>query len=392
MVIGPADNENSTNVTYQLDNPSGDRQLVIGSGTEAWIKGNSSFDTTISNDLTVDGDALIQGSLTVNGTVVSINSTTMQVDDKNLELASVTNTTFSAITIDGSNIISSITPTAGLIPGMELNSTTGGISVPGGTTIVSLNGNQATLSNSVTGSGTATIIASGPSDLAANGGGIILKGLSASQGGTGDKTILYDHSRTDKYWTFSENLEIAFGKKFVIGNQLALSATALGPTVVDSSLTSVGVLVGPAGSPALEVNGAAVLGGRVLEKSFSSFSSGFTINSNVINITAAAANTVCGNTSSNTAINEWSFNTADPDGNFIANNQSLTLTLIVDASTASTYGDACSVDGNSITNGVEWSGGSPPIATSNTDILTFVIVKDGSGVIRVFGQGNTDFS
>ena len=392
VVIGPADNENSTNVTYQLDNPSGDRQLVIGSGTEAWIKGNASFDTTINNNLTVSGDALVQGSLTVNGTVVSINSTTMQVDDKNIELASVVNTTFSCVTVDGSNSITSITPTAGLIPGMEVNSTTGGISVPVGTTIVSLNNNTATLSNSVTGSGTANIVASGPSDLAADGGGIILKGLDGSLGGTGDKTILYDHSRTDKYWTFSENLEIAFGKKFVIGNQLALSATALGSTVVDSSLTSVGVLVGPSGSPALEVNGAAVLGGRVLEKSFSSFSSGFTINSNVISVTAAAANTVCGNTSSNTAINEWAFNTADPDGNFIANNQSLTLTLIVDASTASTYGDACSVDGNSITNGVEWSGGSPPIATSNTDILTFVIIKDGSGVIRVFGQGNTDFS
>tara|TARA_B100000035_G_scaffold3039_1_gene2624 strand:- start:6365 stop:9985 length:3621 start_codon:yes stop_codon:yes gene_type:complete len=392
VIIGPADNENSTNVTYQLDNPSGDRQLVIGSGTEAWIKGNSSFDVTINNGLTVDGDALIQGSLTVNGTVVSINSTTMQVDDKNLELAAVVNTTFSCITVDGSSTITSITPTAGLIPGMEVNSTTGGISVPGGTTIVSLNGNQALLSNSVTGSGTATIVAQGPADLAANGGGIILKGTDQSLGGTGDKTILYDHTRTDKYWTFSENLEIAFGKKFVIGNQLALSATALGSTVVDSSLTSVGVLVGPAGSPALEVNGAAVLGGRILEKSFSSFNSGFTINSNVLNVTAAAANTICGNTASNTAINEWSFNTADPDGNVLANNQSLTLTLIIDASTASTYGDACSVDGNSITNGVEWSGGSPPIATSNTDILTFVIIKDGSGVIRVFGQGNTDFS
>jgi len=392
VIIGPADNENSTNVTYQLDNPSGDRQLVIGSGTEAWIKGNSSFDVTINNGLTVDGDALIQGSLTVNGTVVSINSTTMQVDDKNLELAAVVNTTFSCITVDGSSTITSITPTAGLIPGMEVNSTTGGISVPGGTTIVSLNGNQALLSNSVSGSGTATIVAQGPADLAANGGGIILKGTDQSLGGTGDKTILYDHSRTDKYWTFSENLEIAFGKKFVIGNQLALSATALGTTVTDSSLTSLGVLVGPAGSPALEVNGAAVLGGRILEKSFSSFNSGFTINSNVISVTAAAANTVCGNTSSNTAINEWSFSTADPDGNVLANNQSLTLTLIIDASTASTYGDACSVDGNSITNGVEWSGGSPPIATSNTDILTFVIIKDGSGVIRVFGQGNTDFS
>lgn len=392
VVIGPADNENSTDVTYQLDNPSGDRQLVIGSGTEAWIKGNSSFDVTVNNGLTVNGDALIQGSLTVNGTVVSINSTTMQVDDKNIELAAVVNTTFSCITVDGSTSITSITPTAGLIPGMEVTFTTGGISTPIGTTIVSLNNNQAVLSNSVTGSGTATVIAQGPADFAANGGGIILKGTDPSLGGTGDKTILYDHSRTDKYWTFSENIEVAFGKKFAINNQLVLDTTTLGTTVVNSSLTSVGVLIGPSGSPALEIDGAAVLGGRVLEKSFSSFGTGFNISNNVLTISAAAANTIIGNTSSNSSINEWAFTTADPDGNALVNNQSLTLTLIIDASTASSYGDACSVDGNSVSNGVEWSGGSPPIATSNTDILTFVIVKDSSGVTRVFGQGNTDFS
>ena len=66
--------------------------------------------------------------------------------------------------------------------------------------------------------------------------------------------------------------------------------------------------------------------------------------------------------------------------------------MIIDASTASSYGDACTVDGNAVSNGVQWSGGSPPAATSNTDILTFVIVKDAAGVTRVFGQGNTDFS
>lgn len=392
VVIGPADNENSTNVTYALDDISGDRQLVIGSGTEAWIKGNNQFKVTIPNDLTVGGDAIIQGSLTVNGTFTSINSTTLQVDDKNLELASVVNSTFTAITIDGSNTINSITPTAGLIPGMELTSTTGGISVPVGTIIQSLNGNSATLSNSVTGSGTATIIASGPSDLGANGGGIILKATPVSLGGSGDKTILYDHSRTDKYWTFSENLEIGFGKKFAINNQLVLDTTTLGATVVNSSLTSVGVLVGPAGSPALEIDGAAILGGRVIEKTFGSFSNSFSISNNVVSVVTAAANTIVGNTSQNQAINEWSISTADPDGNILANGQTMTVTLIIDASTASSYGDACSVDGNSISNGVEWSGGSPPIATSNTDIITFVIVRDSSGTTRVFGQGNTDFS
>ena len=50
-----------------------------------------------------------------------------------------------------------------------------------------------------------------------------------------------------------------------------------------------------------------------------------------------------------------------------------------------------SVDGNAVSNGVQWSGGSPPIATANTDILTFIIVRDNAGVTKVFGQGNTDF-
>ena len=120
---------------------------------------------------------------------------------------------------------------------------------------------------------------------------------------------------------------------------------------------------------------------------------GFSISGSTATIITAAANTICGETTTaNTAINDWSFNTADPDGNTLANGQSLTITLIIDASTASTYGDGCTVDGASIPTGVRWSGGSPPIATSNTDILTFPIVRDSAGLTRVYGQGNTDFS
>ena len=71
---------------------------------------------------------------------------------------------------------------------------------------------------------------------------------------------------------------------------------------------------------------------------------------------------------------------------------SITLTLILKGNATAIYGDACTVDGSSITNGIEWSGGSPPLSTTNTDILTFIIVKDSVGTTRVFGQGNTDFS
>ena len=122
------------------------------------------------------------------------------------------------------------------------------------------------------------------------------------------------------------------------------------------------------------------------EKVFNNYSTTLTPSANILTINLSAANTICG-TPATQAINEWAFTNTG-----LANGQSKTVTLILSANTAATYGDACSVDGNSVTNGVEWSGGSPPIATSNTDILTFVIVKDNAGITRVFGQGNTDFS
>jgi len=376
VLIGASDDENSTNATYAPPNPGGDRQLVIGSGTEAWIRGDAAFNLTVPNDLTVVGDTTINGSLVVNGTLTSINANTIEVDDKEIELGSVVATTFSAVCVDNTNTINNITVStanAGLIAGMEVTSTTGGISVPLGTTIVSVSGDTATLSNSVTGSGTATFTTPGATDLTADQGGIRIKGDT-------DKRLYYDHSRTDKYWVSTENFEIAFGKKFVIGNQLALDTTTLGSTVVNSSLTSVGTLQN------LTVDGFVTIGGVVTEKVFNNYTTTLTPSANVLTLNLAGANTILG-TPATTAINEWAFTSAN-----LSNGQSKTVTLILSSNTAATYGDACSVDGNAVTNGVQWSGGSPPIATSNTDILTFVIVRDNAGVVQVFGQGNTDFS
>ena len=393
VLIGPASTEDQTSATYSPPAAAGDRQLVIGSGTGTWIKGDSSFNVTTPNDLTVDGDARVIGDLRVDGSVVNINSTTLTIDDKNIELAAVVNLTITATVNNGNTTISNITPVSGIIEGMLISS--GANAVPTGTTIVSLNPatKTAVLSNAVSSSlAEETFVVSGPTDTAADGGGIILKGTPVSLGGTGDKSILYDHSRTKKYFVSTENLELANGKEFAIGNQLVLSGTTIGTGVVNSSLTSVGVLVGATGQPALETDGAVVLGGRVIEEVFSNMNTAFSISGNELTVVTAAANTICGNTSSNQAINTWAFTTADPDGTVLANGQSLTITLIIDSSTASTYGDDCTVDGNNIPTGVKWSGGSPPIATSNTDILTFLIVKDAAGVTNVYGQGNTDFS
>lgn len=107
----------------------------------------------------------VTGTLIVNGTTTTINSTTISVDDKNIELGSV------AV----------------------------------------------------------------PDDTTANGGGITLKGAT-------DKTIAW--SSTSTAWDSSENLNLATGKVYKINNVSILSATNLGTSVVNSSLTKVGALSG----------------------------------------------------------------------------------------------------------------------------------------------------
>lgn len=72
-----------------------------------------------------------------------------------------------------------------------------------------------------------------PSDSLANGGGIVLKGDT-------DHTILW--SNPDDSWSSSENFNLALTREFRINNVAVLDATSLGVNVVDSSLTSVGVL------------------------------------------------------------------------------------------------------------------------------------------------------
>ena len=45
--------------------------------------------TTLSSTLAVTGNATFTGDITVNGTTTTVNSTTVTIDDKNMELGSV---------------------------------------------------------------------------------------------------------------------------------------------------------------------------------------------------------------------------------------------------------------------------------------------------------------
>ena len=109
------------------------------------------------------GAVTVAGDLIVNGTTTTINSTTLTVDDKNIEMGAV-NT---------------------------------------------------------------------PDDTTANGGGIILKGLT-------DKSILWDSGNNN--FTSNQNWNLPTGKEFKINNVSVLSSSTLGSGITGSSLTQVGTI------------------------------------------------------------------------------------------------------------------------------------------------------
>ena len=245
VLIGPAPDGNSTNATYTPPTPSGDNQLVIGSGTATWVRGDSNFDVTLPQNANVGGNLTISGNLIVNGTTTTINTNVLSVDDKLIDVADVSARTFTATIVSNNANITAISPVTGLIPGMAVSISTAGLSVPVGTTIASITNNTATLSNPVTGSsGSATFVTTGATDTTADGGGIRIKG-------TTDKSITYVNATTAL--TSTENFDLATGKAYRIGNvQIANGlTTTIGPTtgawqigagVTSSSLTSVGTL------------------------------------------------------------------------------------------------------------------------------------------------------
>ena len=208
VLIGPAYNQNSGDVTFRPDSISGNNQLVIGSGGQAWIKGDANYDVTFNNDVTVDEDLVVKGNLTVNGIQTITQSNIVRIADKNIELAYAVSRQFVATCVTGTPNLTGITPTAGLIPGMEVTTGTTGITIPAGTIIQSITNNTAVLSNNITGSGQVTIDAIGPSDGSAEDGGLIVKGST-------DKSILWrgtDAGVTYNSWVSSENFDLASGK------------------------------------------------------------------------------------------------------------------------------------------------------------------------------------
>ena len=222
----------TASTTFAVFNTAATTVNAFGAATAINL-GASTGTTTINNNLTV------AGNLTINGTTTTLNTNTLTVDDKNIEIGSVASTTVTGTVTAGSAVVTNLSSTKDITVGSAFTASSGfsSVTVPANTTVASIDSaTQLTLSAALTGTGSSTVATAsigGATDTTANLGGIVLKGAS-------DKTIIWDSANSN--WTSSEHWNIVSSKVFKINNVQVLSATALGSTVVGSSLTSVGTI------------------------------------------------------------------------------------------------------------------------------------------------------
>ena len=191
---------------------------------------------TFAGNKTFKDAVIISGDLTVNGTTITINSSTLSVDDKNIELGAVIAiaSLSSTSNITATSNIVDVTSTSGLIVGQALTKTSGTGAFGTNPIIDSIvSATQFTVAPVHATTGSIVFSVSGATDITADTGGITLKG-------TTNKTFNWLNATSS--WTSSENLDIVTGKTYKINNVAVLSATTLGSSVVNSSLTSVGTL------------------------------------------------------------------------------------------------------------------------------------------------------
>jgi len=244
LSVGSATTAGSVTNALTISSPltgtsyNGSTAISIGlqNASDTLAGGVSIGPQTFAGNKTFKDSVIVSGDLTVNGTTITINSSTLSVDDKNIELGAVIAiaSLSSTSNITATSNIVDVTSTSGLIVGQALTKTTGTGAFgtnPIIDSIVSATQFTVTPVHAITGSIVFSV--SGATDITADTGGITLKGAT-------NKTFNWLNATSS--WTSSENLDIVTGKTYKINNVAVLSATTLGSSVVNSSLTSVGTL------------------------------------------------------------------------------------------------------------------------------------------------------
>lgn len=192
----------------------------------------------------------------------------------------------------------------------------------------------------------------------------------------------------DNIWRLNGNVGVgtsALTKKFEVSGSSRFNgdvtitsngSIGIGTTLAKSKLH----LIGDS-----KLDGLANFEKAVTEKVASDFGTNFTMSSGVLNIDCSNSSIIVGTLPE--SVSTWAFT-----GISTENGKSTTITLIIDSSSLLTYGENCTVNGTSIPGGVRWNGGIAPITTDNEDFLSFAIVRDNAGTIRVYGSSSLNFS
>jgi len=140
-------------------------------GTANQILTSSGSSPQWSSNLSVPGDVTIAGNLTVNGITTTVNSSTITVDDKNIELGSVSSKPGLQATLSTGTAVITLTvgDTTGLIPGMLLTKTGGG----GAFGVITVTGNITAGSAIITNISSTTNIAPGAPVTLLSGAGTV---------------------------------------------------------------------------------------------------------------------------------------------------------------------------------------------------------------------------
>jgi hypothetical protein len=217
-----------------------------------------------------------------------------------------------------------------------------------------------------------------PSDVAADGGGITLRG-------TTDKTFNWIDS-TDS-WTSSENLDVASGKTYKINGTNVLSSNTLGSGIIYSSLTTLGTVSSlQATSP--NFTGTAVFsGGNFTLDMFGNVGIVGRLDiaetREVVNDAAASSNTFTCDYSTGAIF----YGTGSLTANFTVNitnaptdnGKAMTVSLFVTQGATGYIPTTLNINGSSAT--IKWVGGSAPTPTSSNgkiDIFNFTLIRRSS--------------
>tara|TARA_B100001996_G_scaffold164092_1_gene125129 strand:+ start:1135 stop:2154 length:1020 start_codon:yes stop_codon:yes gene_type:complete len=115
----------------------------------------------------------------------------------------------------------------------------------------------------------------------------------------------------------------------------------------------------------------------ITEKVVGNYSDSLTAIGGTLTVDVSQGSVVLGGLT--TSVTTWAFTNVSGQ-----NSKATTVTMINNSGIGYTYGDAVKVNGSSVASGIKWVGGNPPPSTANDDILTFSIIRDSTGVTRVY--------